>query len=43
MKLEIEKEEMIDFYEQAVKAKKTRSSASFVSEYSRNFLEMSLL
>tara|TARA_Y100000294_G_C8561065_1_gene339078 strand:- start:39 stop:2885 length:2847 start_codon:yes stop_codon:yes gene_type:complete len=37
--LEIEKEEMIDFYEQAVKAKKTRSSASFVSEYSRNFLE----
>ena len=37
--LEIEKEKEILFYEQAIKAKKTRSTDSIVAEYTRNFLE----
>ena len=37
--LEIEKEILIQFYEQSIKAKKTRTTDSIVAEYTRNFLE----
>lgn len=39
IELEIEKERLIQFYEQAIKAKKTRNTGSIVAEYTRNFLE----